>query len=271
MADKEITPEALSNLKDEEDDVLFDQKIVDEVESAETPPAFQSEEWSDYVIRQFRDDELKDGHPSRDGLIRVTENVIGPIVERLIVSFSGPTKDNLGTATVHSRIKIEIRNSTHPLDGVLITEDGIAEVNAANTGEPFILHPSATASSKAESQILRKVLRLRNTVAADEIASDEGTGINIFMPESVIAQEEITVIDIACKRVNMSVLDYIACGDVQYLYVEQIPSSKAKSMIKFLNGIQSQKVKKPIEKIYDPTWREKNEKLRMGVSDGSAT
>jgi hypothetical protein len=267
MADNEVTPEVIENLKDEESsEEIFDRKIVEEVENTETPPSFQSEEWSEFLIRQFREDELKDGNPSRDGLIRLTETYIGPIFERLIVNFTPPNKENLGTATVHSRMRILVRNESHPLFQEMITEDGIAEVNASNTGEPFILHPSATASSKAESQILRKVLRLRNTVAAEEVTSESGSGVNIFMPESIIAPEEITVIDIACKRVNMSVLDYIACGDVKYLYIEELPSSKAQAMIKFLNDIQSQKKAKPVEKPYDPAWREKNEKRRRGES-----
>jgi hypothetical protein len=253
----------LDNLK-ADDDEIFDPDVVAEVEQAETPPAFNSEEWHEYVMRQFRDDELKDGNPSRDGLVRVTEKLIGPIFERLIVNFIGPTKDNLGTATVQSRIRIHVLNESHPLADSVITEDGIAEVNSSNTSEPYILHPGATASSKAESQILRKVLRLRNTVAADEIASEDSLGVNIFMPESVITQEEITLIDIICKRINMSVLDFISCGETKYISIEEVPSSKAMSMIKFLNDIQSQKKARPVEKAYDSAWREKNSKRSKG-------
>lgn len=268
MADNEVSLD-IEKLKDEED-ALFDPAIVEEIEATETPPAFYSEEWSDYVLRQFRDDELQDGNPRHSGLLRITEKLLGPVIERIVVSFVAPSKDNFGTATVHSRLRIVINNEQHPLRGEVISEDGIAEVNEGNSVAPYTLHAAATASSKAEAQAMRKALRLRNLVAADEVAAEGSIGVNIFMPESIIAPEEITVIDIACKRVNMSVLDFIACGETKYLYVEEIPSSKAKSMIKFLNEIQSQKKTKPVEKPYDSGWRAKNEKIRRGEPNGSA-
>src|SRR5690606_9299894 len=99
-SEEKLDTEFLDNLK-EDDDVVFDQKVIDEVENTETPPSPTDEEWHDYVIRQFRDDEMDNGSPRRDGLVRVAEKVIGPIVKRNIVSYTGPTKDNLGNVMVH--------------------------------------------------------------------------------------------------------------------------------------------------------------------------
>ncbi len=253
----------IDSLKEEESEI-FDPQIVAEVEATETPPDFYSEEWSDYVLRQFRDDELIEGHPKHSGLLRIAESLIGPVMSRTVQDFVAPTKENLGTATVHSRMVFLVTNELHPLAGHQLIEDGIAEVNEGNSAMPFLLHPSATASSKAEAQALRKALRLRNLVAADEIAPDESAGVNIFMPETMIAPEEITIIDVSCKRINMSVLDFIACGDTRYLCIEEVPGSKAKAMIKFLGEIASQKKVRPVEKVYDPAWREKNAQRRTG-------
>lgn len=247
----------LDNLKADEEP-LFDKKIIEEVENTDTPPNFASEEWHDYVMRQFADDELDDGKPFRDGLVRVTEKLIGPISSREIISFSPANEQNGHTATVHIRLKIGVDNPIHPLNDLFLIEDGIAEVNTRNTPSPYNLHPSATAASKAEAQALRKVLRLRKVVAADEVTPDDMVAEEVYIPDNPIQDEQIIVLDLLCKRINISLLEFINSGETKYSSVGQISDSKAKSMIKFLNQIQSGKAKSPVTKVYDPSWREKN-------------
>lgn len=246
-----------------DDEEVFDSKLVEEVEQTETPPDFLSEQWHDYVMRQFMNDELDNGKPIRDGLVRVTEKLIGPIVDRQIVSFIAPHKDNYGTATVHIRLHIALTNESHPAWGIVdsIREDGIAEVNSRNTPSPFSLHQAASAASKAEAQACRKLLRLRKMIAADEATpEDMAMDADVYVPESPITDEQKTVIDILCKRINISVLDFISVGEIKYMFIEQVPSHKAQSMIKFLSEIQSAKKESPVKKVYDPAWREKNHK-----------
>jgi hypothetical protein len=214
-------------------------------------------------MRQFLDDELQDGHPIRDGLTRVTEKLIGPIIKREIKSYTPMSDTNRGTATVHVSLTIIPYKISHlqSFNIQTITEDGIAEVNSRNTINPFYLHACATASSKAEAQALRKVLRLRKIVSADELSpADIELEGDVFNPDTIISKEQISIIDLICRRVNISVLDFISSGEIKYVFIEQIPSSKAQKMIKYLNEIQSQKVKSPVSKSYDPQWREVNYK-----------
>lgn len=257
----------LDTLVPDDDDHAFDSKLVEEVTNAETPPDFFSEEWHDYVMRQFRDDELENGHPFRDGLMRVTEKLIGPVIRREIVNFEGANESNRGSATVHVKLTIAVSNERHPLYersekfGDMLIEDGIAEVNSRNTPHPFFQHPAATASSKAEAQALRKALRLRKVVAADEITPEDiQIDSDIYMPDLPIVAEQITVLDLLCKRTNISVLEFINSGQSKFVFVEQIPSSKAQNMIKYLNEIQSGRKESPVNTPYDPAWREKNHK-----------
>jgi hypothetical protein len=253
-------------VEDESPVAAFDPKIVAEVEATETPPDINSEAWHDYVMRQFMNEELEKGNPVRDGLVRVTEKLIGPIIKREIVSYSPATAENRGSATVHIRITI-VPLDTHVLSGyisrhgMLLTEDGIAECNSRNTPAPFHLHQAATASSKAEAQALRKALRLRRTVSADEITPDdmafEG---DVYIPDSPIVGEQITVIDLLCKRINISVLEFINTGSIKYAFIEQIPQSKAQSMTKYLGEILSANKLSPVKTPYDPHWRTVNQK-----------
>lgn len=255
-----------------DDEQVFDPKLVEEVENTITPPVFQSEEWHDYVMMQFADNELDKGNPIRDGLVRVAENLIGPITRREIVSFVDASSENRGSATVHIRLTLLLTNINHPLYEKVdfIIEDGIAEANSRNSPAPYHLHPAATASSKAEAQALRKALRLRRTVAADEITPEDMVmDGDIYTPDSPITSEQITLIDLLCRRVNISLLDFINSGEIKYAFIEQIPTSKAQRMLKFLNEIQSGKQKSPISKIYDPSWREKNNQQRMNTNENS--
>ena len=253
----EVTSLDLNSLKEDED-TIFDKNVIAEVEATETPPHPFSEEWHDYVIRQFRDDELQGGHPIRDGLERVAQKLIGPIVSKQITGNIGPNKDNYGTATVSVSLKFIVKNEQHPLIDDYLIQDGIADVNSRNTPHPFNLHASSTAASKAESQALRKALGLRKLVAAEELAPDDAAIEDVFLPDSVISNEQINIIDLLCRRTNLSVLEFINIGEIKYAFVKQIPSSKAQNMIKLLNEIQSGKKTVTI-KPYDPAWRVKEE------------
>ena len=54
---------------------------------AEESPSTTDPGWNDYVMSKFTEKELYDGNPLVNGLRRVAELVIGPIV------YSGPTQD----------------------------------------------------------------------------------------------------------------------------------------------------------------------------------
>ena len=62
---------------DEIVDVL-EEDVNDEAEEAVYTPS--DPEWSEYVLDQMHDSELKQGNPTVDGLRRVTERVYGEIV-----------------------------------------------------------------------------------------------------------------------------------------------------------------------------------------------
>lgn len=261
MAEEETSSEPLNVEPETGIDFYADELSEDKMrdEEKELPPLFGEEGWSEYVMRQFADDELEKGSPKCVALGRVVGQLIGPVVSRLITSNIGPDKDNLGTATIVKRITVKVNNPGHPLFGELLVEEEIGDCNIRNTDAPFHQYPSATASTRAEARAYRKLLGLQGVVAAEEIskvAEEEDAG---WSGNSPIAEQQINVMDMLCKRLNMSVMEFVNSGKMNYLYIEQIPGDSAVSMIQHLNQIQQTAKKKPSGvSSYDAEWRVEN-------------
>tara|TARA_R110000824_G_scaffold9415_5_gene42167 strand:+ start:2058 stop:2963 length:906 start_codon:yes stop_codon:yes gene_type:complete len=273
---KAILREELENLESEEAviDMLEEVDLInaEEVEEASVDlsealdgpiiPTMDSDKWADYVMSQLRNDEMDQGNPTCDGLRRVTEYLIGPIVGRDIRIAQSPNKDNYGTATVVCSVKVLNNIPDHILYGREMQEEDAADVNKYNTQKPFCLHPTATATTRAEARALRKILRLKKVVAAEELAG-EGTEdfADAWRPSDPVQDEQINLLDIVCQRCDVSVMEYINSGERIYSSIYELDKNKAQSMIQHINKIQQDKVPRPhgVGK-YDTNWRNSNEK-----------
>jgi hypothetical protein len=249
----------------EEEDILsaVDTKALAESGSL-IRPAFNSEKWSEWVISQFSDDELESGAPTCDGLRRVAEDILGPIEKVEVIKNDTPNSNNKGNATVVVGVTIDpVQLEGHPRYGCSIYVEDLADANRLNTPEEIFKHPSATAGTRAESRVYRKMLRLRKVLAAEELASNERAIEEDWAPSSPITDQQITVIDMLCQRTNINVMDFINCGDSQYVCVEQITDTCAQKMLQHLNRIQRKDASKP-EGVgnYDENWKVKNNDTR---------
>lgn len=247
-------------MSENENEEMFDKKLISEI-TEKLPPAFNSLEWSDYVMSKFEDDELEDGRPIASGLIRVVQDLIGPIIDRKIISFTPANSDNYHNATVHVRVKVLMNNESHPLYKIVdyIEQDGIAEVNLRNTPAPFHLHPAASAFTKAEAQAIRKMLCLKNVVAADEVTPEDLVlESEAFIPKQPITPEQINVIDRLCVKLDINVMDLINSGKNKYNIIESVEYSVAHNMIKFLSEIQTGQKQSPVTTKYVQGWRKKD-------------
>ena len=267
------------SLPDEEDDILFDtdeeplDNILDAVDTKSleesesqglSRPNFNSEKWSEWVISQFTDDELENGAPTCDGLRRVAEDVLGPIEKVEIIKNDTPNVNNKGNATVVVGVTISpVILEGHPRHGSYIYVEDLADANKLNTPEEIFKHPSATAGTRAESRVYRKMLRLRKVLTAEELASNESTLEEEWSPSTPITEQQITVIDMLCKRTNMNVSDFINCGDSKYVCVEQVSEQSAQKMLQYLNRIQRKDADRPDDVgEYDENWKVKNDDTR---------
>ena len=257
----------------QEDEILFDSDDSDILSAVDSEalsdesflaqPAFNSENWSEWVLSQFADDELENGAPTCDGLRRVAEDVLGPIAKVEVIKNDTPTVSNKGNATVVVGITIEpVLLEGHPRQGKSIYVEDLADANKLNTPEEIFKHPSATAGTRAESRAYRKMLRLRKVLTAEELASNTHTEED-WAPSTPITEQQITVIDMLCQRTNMDVTDFINCGDSKYVCIEQVSEQSAQKMLQYLNRIQRKDAERPdgVE-TYDENWKVKNNDTR---------
>lgn len=224
-----------------------------------------SEDWTKYVMQLFSDDELDNGHPKCEGLRRVVNLLVGPILDSNILNNEPPKLDNFGNATVAVRIRVRVKNEDHPLCGEIITQDAITDVNSRNTPAPFHLHPSASSFTRSESSAFRKILHLQSIVSAEELAPEGADESPIWEPDEVIGDEQIMAMDSIARRCNISLLEYINSGSSgqKYNFIEQIPKATALSMIKHLNKIQQAKATRPkTVGNYEKDWRVENNRRR---------
>ena len=224
-----------------------------------------SEEWTDYVLKLFSDDEMDNGHPKCEGLRRIVNLLVGYSTST-IISNAPPTFENFGNATVAVRVQVHVTNEDHPMYGKVLTQDAVTDVNSRNTPAPFHMHPSASSFTRSEASAFRKILHLKNTVSAEELAPENaGNDEPIWESDEVIGDEQIMAIDAVSRRCNLSVLEYINSGSsgAKYEFIEQIRKSTALSMIKHLNKIQQGKCARPkTVGNYNPSWKTENNKKR---------
>jgi len=155
-------------------------------------------------------------------------------------------------------ITIFINNEDHPANGQTVVEESVAECGSHNTESPYDKFQSATAETRAEARALRKILRLRKVVAAEELAGNvtEQQPILNWQPEDSISNEQIEVLDRIASRCDVDVLSFINCGSKQYNKIKEVSKGTATEMIKYLNSIaQGIKAKPDNVGKYNSNWR----------------
>jgi hypothetical protein len=121
-------------------------------------------EWTQFVLGQFRDEELAGENPTIDGLRRIAELYVGRIVSKESDLLDPPTHDNGMRATVKVRVTYESPLGT-------VSHCGLADVSPENCDPEYARFPSSSAETRAEARCHRSALKLRKVVAAEEMSS----------------------------------------------------------------------------------------------------
>jgi hypothetical protein len=257
--------EAVDSILDgAQEDESLDIMVPPEPEAAlNMMPHFGSAGWSEYVMRQFEDDELINEAPKCDGCRRVVELLIGPIVKTELSHVTAPSTLNNGTATIAVRVGVHVTHESHPLLGQIVYGEDIADVNKANCDAPYHKHASATAATRAEGRVLRKLLRLNNIQTAEELSqrADDVDADLDWQVDEPISDAQISAIDMVCKRLDVDVMGFICSGKRIYDDIHSVNKTTAQSMLKELNKLQRKKKEAPQGVgSYQPDWRTKNGK-----------
>jgi hypothetical protein len=170
-------------------------------------PSIHDIEWTDFVLAQLNDDEKIMGNPTTDGLRRVFEKVMDCDITHCDTTVvQTPSRDNDMRATVTHKITYILNKENTDSKLALLnarSATGAADVYWGNCDKIFRNHPVAVAETRAEGRALRRALRLRKVVAAEEIAEeieDHPDGDNV----SKITVNQINFIDVLSKRLDIN-------------------------------------------------------------------
>jgi hypothetical protein len=228
--------------------------LVDDEEEIkdEDRPEFSSEEWPAWVMTHFNEDELVDGNPTTDGLRRVVEKVLGPILYSKAIVYQSPSCLNGFHACVGHEVTILWM---HPDPGMAEHErvfSDVADVYKGNLpDERFARFASATAATRAEGRALRKALRLKRVIAAEEASSIpiEDAGL-----DNKITKSQISFINTICSRINVNVNKFLESRG--FSNIEDIYLKEAILIEERLSEWQGNLKSIPKELIgYDKNWR----------------
>jgi hypothetical protein len=210
-------------------------------------------EWNDYVLGLLSDDEKIEGNPTTDGLRRIFEMAMEcEIISSISDVVQSPNIDNEKRATVVHKLSYILNMDKNK---TLRTVSGAADVYWGNCDKIYRSHPVAVAETRAEGRSLRRGLRLRKIVTADEIAKeieDNPDGDSV----SKISSNQINFIDVLAKRLDINMEKLLITSGHTDKNIYNIEHSVAVDIIKNLSSYQQNVSNIPDDlKGYDINWK----------------
>ena len=234
-------------------EVVDDTEAVAESTKTVTPNDL---EWTDHVLGLLTDDEKISGNPTTDGLRRIFEIALNCTVitaESSVVQ--SPTVDNERRATVVHTLSYILNG--HNIDDFrsVRTVSGAADVYWGNCDKIYRNHPVAVAETRAEGRALRRALKLRKVVAAEELAKDIDTNHLEENNIGKINSTQINFFEVFGKRLNINIHKLLEKLAIDNKNVYNISYDDAVKTITTLSGYQ-QNNDIPQDIIgYDPNWK----------------
>jgi hypothetical protein len=196
-------------------------------------------EWTDHVLALLSDDEKISGNPTTDGLRRIFEIAMNC---RVLSSVSDvvqtPEPNNEKRATVvHSITYILNGGARDQPELNTVTINGAADVFWGNCDKVYRNYPVAVAETRAEGRALRRALKLRKVVAAEELAKDIEDHPD---QDSVtkITNNQINFIDVMAKRLNINVTKLLEGNELESKNIYVLSHEDAVKVIRMLSSYQ---------------------------------
>jgi hypothetical protein len=176
-------------------------EFVEESKTELEIPIYGSEEWENYVMSLFTEDELyiddkKNGYPTLNGMRRISLLVLGDIVK------SAPTLV-VSNPPVSCYCIYEIQFDNGKIFGAA------ADASTDNISGAYSVYPTAIAESRAEARAYRKALLLK-TASAEEIKGNEKAfntvlqSVKEYDSEGDISSQQISIIETKCKKLKIN-------------------------------------------------------------------
>ncbi len=200
-------------------------------------PAVTDVEWNDYVLGLLSEDEKISDNPTTDGLRRVFEQALDcTVIESTSSIPQFPDPDNGNRATVIHTLVYVLNDPKIDTEFKKITVNGAADVYWGNCDKIYRNHPIAVAETRAEGRALRRGLKLRKVVAAEEIAKEvEDIDGNTV---SKITNNQINFIDVLGKRLNINITSLLDSESIDSKNIYAMDHGNAVKMIRKLSAYQ---------------------------------
>ncbi len=213
-------------------------------------------EWNDYVLGLLSDDEKINGNPTTDGLRRIFEVALDCIiVNSTSTVVQSPDVSNEKRATVVHELSYVLNDGTVAEEIKYRTVNGAADVYWGNCDKVYRNHPVAVAETRAEGRALRRGLRLRKVVAAEELATnieDDIDGNNV----SKISDNQINFIDTLGKRLDINITKMLVALSLDAARISNMSHENAVLVIRELSAYQQNMNDIPADiKGYESSWR----------------
>ncbi len=199
-------------------------------------PKIHDIEWTDYVLGLLSDDEKIMGNPTTDGLRRIFEIAMNCTLTGSSSEVTqSPDPNNGNRATVVHSLTYVLNDSK--LDNAIKTRtvNGAADVYWGNCDKIFRNHPVAVAETRAEGRALRRGLRLRKVVAAEELAEEvediDGTTVG------KVTNNQLNFMDVLCKRLNINPVKCLENMDLS-IDIDELDHTSGVSIIRKLSSYQ---------------------------------
>lgn len=203
------------------------------------PTNFYSQE---QILSLFEEDELLDGeYPKANGLRRVANLVIGPIVDESSRTefINWDAENRISGIKCDFSITFECKNTNFGSTGSAIrfcdSSDCIPQLNCLDP--KFSKYPTAIASTRAEARVLRKALRL-NIVSAEEMdVRQDDTQITLINKtgDQYIKEAQIKVFRNICENKGIDIETMVTSVNKNASKVEELTEEDFKKAIKELN------------------------------------
>jgi hypothetical protein len=210
----------------------------DEVTESVTNVSPNSIEWTDHVLDLLSEDEKIKGNPTTDGLRRIFEIALNcTIIDSSSNVVQSPSPENEKRATVVHSLTYVLNDDTTPDETKYRSVSGAADVYWGNCDKVYRNYPVSVAETRAEGRALRRGLKLKKVVAAEEIVENtEDHPDNNTV--SKITPNQINFIDVVAQRLNIDVIKLFKLHNLPQDNVYETLHEDAVNVIRILSKYQ---------------------------------